>query len=270
MTQFDVVVVGAGAAGMMCAIEAGKRGRSVLVLDHAKAPGEKIRISGGGRCNFTNLNASPAEFLSANPRFCISALRRYTPRDVSLAEEVARRTALALDNNRLLAEITATKVEAEAANAAKDRFLAVLSHELRTPLTPVLLAVDDLLHDPTLPPPAHEVMETDAVQVLKNGVALGTRTWHAFLAELGWGVGDFDRVICHQVGSANRAAILEAFGVADDKDFSTFPYLGNIGTVSVPITAAIAAERDVIVPGDRVGLLGIGSGLNCLMLGLEW
>jgi predicted Rossmann fold flavoprotein len=81
MTQFDVVVVGAGAAGMMCAIEAGKRGRSVLVLDHAKAPGEKIRISGGGRCNFTNLNASPAEFLSANPRFCISALRRYTPRD---------------------------------------------------------------------------------------------------------------------------------------------------------------------------------------------
>jgi 3-oxoacyl-[acyl-carrier-protein] synthase-3 len=119
-------------------------------------------------------------------------------------------------------------------------------------------------------PTAHEVMETDAVQVLKNGVALGTRTWHAFLAELGWGVGDLDRVICHQVGSANRVAILNAFGMGDDKDFSTFPYLGNIGTVSVPITAAIAAERDVLAPGDKVGLLGIGSGLNCLMLGLEW
>ncbi|PYE86416.1 hypothetical protein C7477_1259 [Phyllobacterium leguminum] len=79
--EFDVVVLGAGAAGMMCAIEAGKRGKSVLVVDHAKAPGEKIRISGGGRCNFTNLNAAPENFLSANPRFCISALRRYTQRD---------------------------------------------------------------------------------------------------------------------------------------------------------------------------------------------
>ncbi|WP_026868406.1 NAD(P)/FAD-dependent oxidoreductase [Inquilinus limosus] len=81
MRFFDVVVIGAGAAGMMCAAEAGKRGRSVLVLDHAAAPGEKIRISGGGRCNFTNLHAAPANFLSANPHFCISALRRYTQHD---------------------------------------------------------------------------------------------------------------------------------------------------------------------------------------------
>ncbi|OYW29700.1 MAG: hypothetical protein B7Z44_03775 [Caulobacter sp. 12-67-6] len=81
MEQFDVVVIGAGAAGMMCAIEAGKRGRSVLVVDHAKAPGEKIRISGGGRCNFTNIHTAPAHFLSANPKFCVSALRRYRPSD---------------------------------------------------------------------------------------------------------------------------------------------------------------------------------------------
>ncbi len=81
MTQYDVVVLGAGAAGMMCAIEAGKRGRSVLVLDHADAAGEKIRISGGGRCNFTNMRTAPEHFLSDNPRFCISALRRYTPKD---------------------------------------------------------------------------------------------------------------------------------------------------------------------------------------------
>jgi predicted Rossmann fold flavoprotein len=78
---FDVVVIGAGAAGMMCAAEAGKRGRRVLIVDHAAAPGEKIRISGGGRCNFTNLHAAPTNFISANPRFCISALRRYTQRD---------------------------------------------------------------------------------------------------------------------------------------------------------------------------------------------
>jgi len=84
---FDVVVIGAGAAGLMCAIEAGKRGRSVLVIDHAKAPGEKIRISGGGRCNFTNLNTAPKNFLSDNPHFCISALSRYQPKDfIALVE----------------------------------------------------------------------------------------------------------------------------------------------------------------------------------------
>jgi predicted Rossmann fold flavoprotein len=84
---FDVVVIGAGAAGMMCAIEAGKRGRRVLVVDHAEAAGEKIRISGGGRCNFTNLRAGPEAFISQNPRFCISALRRYAPADfVALVE----------------------------------------------------------------------------------------------------------------------------------------------------------------------------------------
>ncbi len=77
----DVIVIGAGAAGMMCAIRAGQRGRSVTVLDHARAPGEKIRISGGGRCNFTNINAGPKNFLSANPHFCKSALARFTPAD---------------------------------------------------------------------------------------------------------------------------------------------------------------------------------------------
>ena len=81
MQSFDVVVIGAGAAGMMCAAEAGKRGRSVLIVDHASAPGEKIRISGGGRCNFTNINASPKSFLSQNPHFCISPLSRYTQRN---------------------------------------------------------------------------------------------------------------------------------------------------------------------------------------------
>ncbi|ESX89067.1 NAD(P)/FAD-dependent oxidoreductase [Mesorhizobium sp. LSHC412B00] len=87
MQSYDVVVIGAGAAGMMCAIEAGKRGRSVLVLDHATKPGEKIRISGGGRCNFTNIHTSPKNFISGNPHFCISALSRYTQGDfIALVE----------------------------------------------------------------------------------------------------------------------------------------------------------------------------------------
>jgi predicted Rossmann fold flavoprotein len=79
MRAFDVVILGAGAAGMMAAIEAGKRGRSVLVVDHARAPGEKIRISGGGRCNFTNVNTRPDRFISQNRKFAVSALKRYTP-----------------------------------------------------------------------------------------------------------------------------------------------------------------------------------------------
>lgn len=81
MSHYDVIIVGAGAAGLMCAIEAGKRGRRVLLLDHAKKPADKIRISGGGRCNFTNIHAGPEDFLSDNPRFCISALKRFTPQD---------------------------------------------------------------------------------------------------------------------------------------------------------------------------------------------
>jgi predicted Rossmann fold flavoprotein len=84
---FDVVVIGGGAAGMMAAATAGQRGRRVLIVEHHPVVGEKIRISGGGRCNFTNVNAGPANYLSQNPDFCRSALARYTPRDfVALVE----------------------------------------------------------------------------------------------------------------------------------------------------------------------------------------
>ena len=79
--HYDVIIIGAGAAGLMCAATAGYRGRKVLVLDHANKPGKKILMSGGGRCNFTNLNSTPANFLSDNPHYCISALKRYTPQD---------------------------------------------------------------------------------------------------------------------------------------------------------------------------------------------
>ncbi len=79
--NYDVIIIGAGAAGLMCAIEAGKRGRRVWLIDHASKIAEKIRISGGGRCNFTNINASAAQFLSANPHFCKSALQQYSQHD---------------------------------------------------------------------------------------------------------------------------------------------------------------------------------------------
>jgi predicted Rossmann fold flavoprotein len=85
--SYDVIILGAGAAGLMCAAVAGQRGHQVLLLEQARRPGEKIRISGGGRCNFTNLHTAPANFLSANPRFCHSALSGYTQRDfIALVE----------------------------------------------------------------------------------------------------------------------------------------------------------------------------------------
>lgn len=81
MQLYDVIIIGAGAAGLMCAIEAGKRGKSVLVIEHAEQCGKKILISGGGRCNFTNIGTKPENFISNNPHFCKSALARFTPHD---------------------------------------------------------------------------------------------------------------------------------------------------------------------------------------------
>src|SRR5881392_929652 len=88
MHKFDVLVLGAGAAGLLCAMEAGKRGRRAAVLERAERIGKKILISGGGRCNFTNLHCRPENFISANPHFAKSALARYTPADfIALVEK---------------------------------------------------------------------------------------------------------------------------------------------------------------------------------------
>lgn len=120
--------------------------------------------------------------------------------------------------------------------------------------------------------PEHHVpyMSTDAVAVMKHGVELGKRTWDAFSSELDLSPDKVDKVICHQVGEAHQKLILQTIGISPEKDFTSFEFLGNMGTVSLPITAAIAKERDFLLPGDFVGFLGIGSGLNCLMLGIQW
>lgn len=117
---------------------------------------------------------------------------------------------------------------------------------------------------------ARQFMSTDSVSVLRHGVDLGIRNWRAFLGKLGWASDRIDKVICHQVGTPHRDTVLKALGIDHAKDYSTYPYLGNMGTVSLPLTAALAEERGFLQPGDRVGFLGIGSGLNCLMLGIDW
>jgi acyl-CoA:acyl-CoA alkyltransferase len=124
--------------------------------------------------------------------------------------------------------------------------------------------------DTGIPASGLHMMETDSVKVLQEGVALGIRTFRDFRKELAWSDDQPDRIICHQVGATHQRSILDAIGIPASKDFTTFRYLGNIGTVSLPITAAIAAEREFLQPGNCIGFLGIGSGLNCLMLGVRW
>lgn len=130
--------------------------------------------------------------------------------------------------------------------------------------------VANLMPKDKLPKMLEQFMSTDSVGVLKHGVELGLRTWESFLGGVGWAKEHIDKVICHQVGSSHQQTVLETLGISPDKDYTTFPYLGNIGTVSLPVTAAIAAENGHLKRGDRVSFLGIGSGLNCLMLGWDW
>lgn len=110
-------------------------------------------------------------------------------------------------------------------------------------------------------------MQTDSEQLLVAGVALAQQTWLDFTEEQGTA---FDRFICHQVGSAHRRKLYETLGLDLAKDFSTFETLGNTGSVALPATLAAAVSAGAIQEGHRIGLLGIGSGLNCLMLALEW
>ncbi|MBU1169574.1 MAG: 3-oxoacyl-ACP synthase III [Proteobacteria bacterium] len=117
---------------------------------------------------------------------------------------------------------------------------------------------------------AEVFMETDSVGVLTHGAKLGKETFEAFKKEMGLNGSLPDKVICHQVGSAHQKLILESLGIPKGKDYATYPYLGNIGTVSLPLTAAIASEREFLKKDDLVAFLGIGSGLNCMMLAVEW
>jgi 3-oxoacyl-[acyl-carrier-protein] synthase-3 len=113
-------------------------------------------------------------------------------------------------------------------------------------------------------------MQTDSEQLLVAGVDVAKRTWAAFKEETGWTEVSADRFVCHQVGTMHRRKLYEVLGLDPAKDFSTFETLGNMGSVSLPATLVKAVEAGAIVEGNRVGLLGIGSGINCMMLALEW
>jgi len=114
------------------------------------------------------------------------------------------------------------------------------------------------------------LMATDSERLLQEGIATGVATFGDFLAATGWRADGIDRSICHQVGSAHRRLMLESLGLDARRDEVTFPWLGNTGSVALPLTLAIGAQRGLLAAGNTVALLGIGSGINCIMLGLDW
>jgi len=114
------------------------------------------------------------------------------------------------------------------------------------------------------------LMETDSETLMKEGCRLAGETWQAFKSKLEWDNGDVDRLFCHQVGTMHRKLLYDTIGLNPEKDFSTLEFLGNTGAASLPVTLAMGEEQGVLQPGDKAALLGIGSGLNCLMLGVEW
>ncbi len=117
---------------------------------------------------------------------------------------------------------------------------------------------------------AHPLMSTDAEAVLQNGCDLAAETWALCKRELGWEERGPDRLFCHQVGASYRRTLFERLALDPARDFATLERLGNVGSVALPLALALAEEEGRLEPGDTCAMLGIGSGLNCLMLGLHW
>ena len=105
---------------------------------------------------------------------------------------------------------------------------------------------------------------------MHHGVQTGVDTLVDFLKHSQWSIADIDRAVCHQVGTAHQKLMLQSLGIDPELDFSTFPWLGNTGSAALPITMAVACEQEFVRPGHNVAMLGIGSGINCMMLAVNW
>jgi predicted Rossmann fold flavoprotein len=165
--NFDAIILGAGAAGLMCAIEAGKRGRRVAVLEHADHPGKKILISGGGRCNFTNIYCEPENFISANPHFAKSALARYTPADFIALVEKHRIAYHEKTLGQLFCDGSSRAIldmlEAECRAAGVQMFLNTRVREVSHTTKFIVRSEEDEFHAPTL------VVATGGLSIPKMG-----------------------------------------------------------------------------------------------------
>jgi 3-oxoacyl-[acyl-carrier-protein] synthase-3 len=114
------------------------------------------------------------------------------------------------------------------------------------------------------------LMNTDSERLMHEGIAVGQEAFDHFLTALGWRTSEIDQTFCHQVGVAHRKLMLERLGLTAARDFSTVEWLGNTGSVALPITMALCVEAGRVKPGDKIAMLGIGSGINVMMLGVEW
>ena len=219
--SYDAVVLGGGAAGLMCAITAGQRGRRVAVLEHADRIGKKILISGGGRCNFTNLHCRPENFLSANPHFCKSALARYAPHDfIALVEKhripYHEKTLGQLFCDRSAQEIVAM-LEEECRAAGVDIFTSTRAQDIRRSDKFVVHAGDDEFHAPAL------VVATGGLSIPKMGAT-------AF----GY---DLARQFGIEIRECRPALVPLTFGAADRKHYC------DLAGVSAEVIASIGRQQ---------------------------
>lgn len=114
------------------------------------------------------------------------------------------------------------------------------------------------------------LMNTDSERLMHEGIATGAETFPQFLREADWSVDDIHKTICHQVGAAHRKMMLEVLGVSTELDFATLEWLGNTGSAALPVSMAIGLQKEFVLPGDNIAMLGIGSGINCTMIASTW
>lgn len=140
----------------------------------------------------------------------------------------------------------------------------------RNRLTAAAVYAETVHHDLCQSEGLSQVMQTDSERLMRAGVAAGTANFERLLDASGWSRDRIDRTVCHQVSGAHRKMMLSELGLPLEKDYATVERLGNTGSAALPSALSLAIEENAVQPGDRVALLGIGSGVNCLMMGVEW
>jgi predicted Rossmann fold flavoprotein len=259
--KFDALILGAGAAGLMCAVEAGKRGRRVAVIEHADRPGKKILISGGGRCNFTNIYCQPEHFISANPHFVKSALARYTPANFIALVEKHQIPYHEKAPGQLFCDRSADDImrmlEAECAAAGVKIFLRTKITEVQRTTEFVARAESAVFHAPTL------VVATGGLSIPKMGATafgydlarqfgLNVRVTKPGLVPLALGTGDRSQY-CDLAGVSVEVAVSADHHVFRDK--MLFTHRGLSGPAILQISSywnAGGSIRIDLAPGRDV------------------
>jgi 3-oxoacyl-[acyl-carrier-protein] synthase-3 len=187
-------------------------------------------------------------------------------------EELNRNESLTRDDvKRAIASITIGS--ASCAVLLTDRSISRTGHRLLGGVAGAYTSFHELCRsggDEAVAAGMQPLMDTDSERLMHEGIASGADTFDRLLTALNWGAGDIAQTFCHQVGTAHRKLMLERLGLRSERDFTTVEWLGNTGSVALPITMALGVEAGRVRAGDKIALLGIGSGINVLMLGVEW